>query len=511
MLIKYRRWFAPPIDDGATVVFGLISSLLLVSVATLADLWFSVAIFYAVPIALAAWLFGRWIGGGVTVLCVISTISIAVFAHHTVLTLPIFVTGLLLVGVIGVGGSEWARRSDALVDDLNRGDRRHRQLLDTLTKVGEELVTTKRIEVIAELVMDSLVGALDLDAAWAYQRTDDRDGPTMKLLAVSGRRPVAGDGPEAARQEARKTAMLELPVRVKGREWGVVVLAARKARAWTTEERGIASALVNQLGLAMENASAYRATIEAMVRLEEVSQLKSDFMKTGSHELRTPLTVLSGYMDMMSDGSLGEVPAAWVKPLAQVKLKVFELNRLVQMMLDASRSESPDLKLNLEEIDIGPVLEMAIAAHEPDADRAGTRLHLDAARGPVVARFDRDKVLVVLRNLVENAVKYSPGSSTVDVGQHSDGDMVKIWVADRGPGIPETEKPRIFEQFYRVERPGLETVSGTGLGLYIVRQLTEAQGGSIAVEDRRGGGTIFTISLPKPASRENDPVAASSG
>ncbi|MDP9325409.1 MAG: hypothetical protein M3O87_02605, partial [Candidatus Dormibacteraeota bacterium] len=148
-------------------MFGLISCLLLLSVAALIDLQFSVAIFYALPIAVAAWLFGRWIGAGVTVFCIIATASIAVFAHHNLGALPIFVTGLVLVGIVSIGGSEWARRSDELVDELNRSDRRHRQLLDTLTRVGQELVTAKRIEVIAELVMDSMVAGLELDAAWA--------------------------------------------------------------------------------------------------------------------------------------------------------------------------------------------------------------------------------------------------------------------------------------------------------------------------------------------------------
>jgi signal transduction histidine kinase len=474
-------------------VFGLIACMLLLSVATLTDLQFSVAIFYALPIALAAWLFGRWVGAGVVLLCVVSTSAIQVFAHHNPAALPIFISGLVLVGVISIGGSEWARRSDQLVDELNLGDARHRQLLDTLTKVGQELVTGKRIEVIAELVMDSLVTGLEMDAAWAYQR----GGDSLRLLAYSGLRPADGASPAAALAAAGIVTSEEMPVRVKGRNWGLVVLGTNhRSRPLTGEERGIASALVNQLGLAMENASAYRATVESMVRLEEASQLKSDFMKTASHELRTPLTVLSGYMDMMSDGSLGDVPGGWVKPLAQVKLKVLELNRLVHMMLDAARSESADVHLNLEDSDIVPVLELAVAAQEPDADRAGAELRLDIPRQPLLARFDRDKILVVMRNLVENAVKYSPRGTTIDVGQAEVDGTVKIWVADRGPGIPKNEKPRVFDQFYRVQRPGTDSIAGTGLGLFIVRQLAEAQGGSVAIDDRVGGGSIFTVTLP---------------
>lgn len=244
-------------------------------------------------------------------------------------------------------------------------------------------------------------------------------------------------------------------------------------------------------------ASAHRSTVEAMARLAEVSELKSDYMKTVSHELRTPLTLLGGYVAMMADGSLGEVPEAWVGPLDKLDLKVRELNRLVRLMLEASRAESPQLPLNLEEVDANAVLELAVAAHEPDADQVGCELHVDAPRIPVTLRCDRDKVLVSLRNLVENAVKYSPSGSTVDIGLQDNGDAVQIYVADRGPGVPERDKHRIFEQFYRLQRPETEHVGGTGLGLFIVRQLSEAQGGRVTVADRPGGGSIFTMSLPR--------------
>ena len=504
MLTKYRTLIAPPVDDSATVVFGLIACLLLLSAAMVADLDFSVAIFYAIPIALAAWLFGRWIGVGVTAFSVVATTSVAILAHHDAQTLPIFLAGLLLVGIISVGGSEWARQSDELVLELDLGDRKHRKIMDTVTKVGQELVTTKRIEVIAGLVMDSLVTVLEVDAAWVFEQNDDGDGPPMRLLAFRGIRPPGRsvDAPSQALEPAGILSYLELPVSVRGRLWGIVLVGTRKARTWTDEDRGVAISLVNQLGLAMENASAYRAAIQANVRLEEVSQLKSDFMRTVSHELRTPLTVLMGYMEMMSDGTLGQVPDQWDRPMAQVKLKVSELNRLVRMMLDASRSESPSLKLNLEDVEIGSLLELAVRAQEPEADEAGVELRLDAARRAVIVRCDRDKVMVAMRNLLENALKYSPPGAVVDVGLHDDEDAVKIWVADRGPGIPDAEKPRVFEQFYRVQRAGAEVVRGTGLGLYIVRMLSEAQGGSIAVEDRAGGGSIFTLSLPRAVQEQ---------
>ena len=276
-----------------------------------------------------------------------------------------------------------------------------------------------------------------------------------------------------------------------------MLLGSSEPRNWTDEEVGIASALVNQLGLAMENASAYRATIEAMVRLEEVSQLKSDFMKTGSHELRTPMTVVGGYVDMMADGSLGEVPESWRTPIDQVKAKFRELNRLVQMILDAARSDAPTVKVHLESVDLGDLVGMAVAAQESEAANVGRCLRMEPGRAEIRARLDRDKVLVAVRNLIENAIKYSPRGSEVDIGFQDGDGAARLWVADRGPGIPDSEKPRVFDQFYRIDRTETSAVSGSGLGLYIVRQLTEAQGGRVLVEDRPGGGTVFTLMFPQ--------------
>jgi signal transduction histidine kinase len=254
---------------------------------------------------------------------------------------------------------------------------------------------------------------------------------------------------------------------------------------------------VSQQGLATENAAADRSTLDALVRMEEISQMKSDFIKTVSHELRTPLTVMMGYIEMMGDGSLGEVPEGWTMPMAQLRVKIAELNRLVQMMLDASRADGPTLKVNLEDIDIKAMVRHAIEEQSPDAERAGHRLRLQLPAEPLTARCDRDKLLVVLRNLVENAVKYSPGADEVEIGLAAADGAAKVWVADRGMGIPDAEKENIFDQFHRLNSPDTAAIGGSGLGLFIVRQLVEVQGGQVTVEDRPGGGTVFSFTLPR--------------
>jgi signal transduction histidine kinase len=515
-------------DESAAVLFGATACMILLSVALVVNVAYGVIILYAFPIAMAAWLFGRWIGIGVALFAVLGTLSISVIGQRTAEALPVSIPALVLVTVVSIGASEWARRSESLVDLLNARERRHRQMLETMTKVGQELVTSKRWEAIAEHSLASLTRDLELDLAWMFRRGAGEGEDALTLLAYNGEPPARevaalGEGTlgkvasgghmlraesaagletlhpdlRASSIEAGIEARLAFPVFVKGITSGVVLLATRAPRTWTDEEVGIASAIVNQLGLAMENASAYRSTIEALVRMEEISQMKSDFLKTVSHELRTPLTVLMGYVDMMEDGSLGAVPEGWIKPMTQLRLKVAELNRLVHMMLEASRAEGPTLKVNLEEVDVRATVTHAVEAQQAEAERDGHVLSLHLPPEPLVVRADRDKLLVVLRNLVENAVKYSPGAPQVEIGVSAEAEAVHIWVADRGMGIPEGEKQHIFEQFHRIDSPATAAIGGSGLGLFIVRQLVEIQGGRITVSNREGGGSVFSFSLPR--------------
>ncbi|MGI8608385.1 MAG: ATP-binding protein [Candidatus Dormibacteria bacterium] len=524
-------------DESASVIFGVVACMVLLSMALFVNAAYGVIILYAFPVAMAAWLFGRWIGIGVAGFAVLGTISVAIVGHRAEEALPVSIPALLLVTVVSIVASEGARRSEILVDLLNQRERRHRQMLETMTKVGQELVTSKRWEAIAEHSLASLTRDLELDAAWMYRRggkgssdsalsllafTGDQPGRevvrlregSLGAVAVTGK-PVRAESAHSlralhptmrdSRLEAAIEARLVLPVFVKGMVSGVVLLGTHEPRTWSDEEVGIASAIVNQLGLAMENASVYRSTIEALVRMEEISQMKSDFLKTVSHELRTPLTVLMGYIDMMEDGSLGEVPAGWTKPMDQLKVKVSELNRLVQMMLEASRAEGPTLKVNLDDVDINATIQHAVDAQRADAEGQGHTLETHMPLRALSVRCDRDKLLVVLRNLIENAIKYSPQGSSVEIGLAADEMSVTVSVADRGMGVPDAEKGRVFEQFHRVQSPNTASIGGTGLGLFIVRQLVEVQGGRIRVADREGGGSVFAFTLPFEARIEADP------
>ena len=467
--LTWERITAPRLDEGAAVVFGVITCLVLLSIALAVNFYFGIVIVYTIPIALSAWLLGRRPALAVAAFSVFAVIASALHSPHGSQVLPVSLPALVLVSGVIIGGCEWARANETPLRQMAARERRHRQMLETLTKVGEELVAAKRIDAIAAHVLESLCRDLELDIAWMFH-PHPRDNSRLQLLASSGAPPTEetisreagiigwafarGERVEAASAqvsalinptverspvEVGLEARLALPVFVRGQVSGVVLLGHSHPRTWETEEIRTAATVVNQLGLAMESANAHRAAIDAMVRLEEVNQMKSDFMKTVSHELRTPMTVVAGYIELMRDGSLGDVPASWGEPLALVRAKVGELNRLVQLMLEAARAEGLSVAVNLEEIDLVQFVSLAVEAEAGEVARQGRELRFDAPDQALPVRIDRNKVLVVLRNLIENAVKYSPEGGPIEVGVAMTDDTARVWVADRGIGARHRE------------------------------------------------------------------------
>jgi len=541
------RWLAagritpPRLDDGPGVVFGMLTCLVLFSIALVANIFYGIVIFYALPVGLAAWLFGRTPGIAAAAFATVATVSCGLFSPHQPQVLPVSLPALVLVSVAIIAGIEWGRQNERLLSQIRARERRRGQMLDMLTKVGHELVEARRVDAIAEHVLASLARDLELDVAWMFQ-PEARDAGTLTLLACSGDPPpvrqlpsdagitgwafthaqvVRAPSPEVSLARAARMrpapaergieSRLALPVFVRGRLFGVVLLGWRGPRPWEEEEVATATAVVNQLGLAMENVHAQRAALDAMSRLEQLNQMKSDFLKTVSHELRTPLTVVAGYVDLMREGSLGAVPEGWDQPLFMLHAKMQELNRLVGMMLEAARAEGATVGVHLEDIDLVQVVALAVEAEAAGLARSGRELRFDSPVRSMPVRADRDKLLVVLRNLIENAVKYSPSGEPVDVGVAANDDTARVWVADRGIGITDLEKGRIFDQFYRVERAETTGIGGTGIGLFIVRNLMELQGGRVRVDDRSGGGTVFSFVIPRrpvvlPGTQTVEPV-----
>ena len=240
---------------------------------------------------------------------------------------------------------------------------------------------------------------------------------------------------------------------------------------------------------------------EEMSRLYEsakfASEAKTRFLHLAAHELRTPITVLTGYLSLMSDGTLGAVPDGWKKSLEILTGKTRELNRIVADLLEASRIEANSMTRNLSQIDLRKVVQDARERALPRAVLVGAEITNGTTDDPVVVEADASQVGRILDNLINNGLSYSLQPARLSISLSTEGDRAVVRVADNGIGIPEDERERVFERFHRTNEPAFRNIPGTGLGLYISRQLAQGHGGSLVIErSTRRDGTVFALALP---------------
>lgn len=221
----------------------------------------------------------------------------------------------------------------------------------------------------------------------------------------------------------------------------------------------------------------------------EVDQMKSALVSTVSHELRTPLTMIQGFSELLLTRKFDAKQSA--EALQQINASSERLGRLIDDLLSVSRIESGKLAPRKEELNLSELI------GEIAAQYVGVRtVRADIPRGLPSVTADRDMLVQILTNLVSNAVKYSPEAAPVEVTAAPNNGNIEISVTDRGFGITDQEMNNLFEKFYRVDRPEVQKVGGTGLGLFISRSLVEMQGGQIWVTSSAGKGSTFSFSLP---------------
>lgn len=254
---------------------------------------------------------------------------------------------------------------------------------------------------------------------------------------------------------------------------------------------------------------------EEMSRLYASAQLASDaktrFLHMAAHELRTPITVVTGYLSLLSEGTLGAVPDGWRKPLEMLMGKTRELNRIVADLLEASRIDANALSRNLTQVDLREVIQDARERALPRAQLLGAEIATRLTPDPVPVEADAGQLGRILDNLINNGLTYNVGPPRLSIAVSGSGDRALVRVADNGIGIPQSEQERVFERFHRANEPAFRNVPGTGLGLYISRQLAEGHRGSLVVESSTPGrGTVFALTLPL-AMPESTPVMTDAG
>ena len=252
---------------------------------------------------------------------------------------------------------------------------------------------------------------------------------------------------------------------------------------------------VSQLRAYANSVSAGLQRVGVTERMAAIEKNKTQFLNLASHELRGPVTVIRGYVSMLESGMLGQLNERGRKAADVMASKVSEMNELIEEMIEAARLEEGGVTLRAVDADLRNIAREAMDAVAP---LAGSRheLKLDLPERRVRVKLDPDRTRTIITNLLSNAIKYSPDGGVVTCQVRARAGVARVSVTDEGIGIPREGMATLFTRFGRVITPQTEHLKGTGLGLFLARQLARLQGGDIMVASVEGEGSTFTLQLP---------------
>jgi len=231
----------------------------------------------------------------------------------------------------------------------------------------------------------------------------------------------------------------------------------------------------------------------------EAERMKKEFTSTLSHELRTPLTSIIGSLQLINSGVLGEIDKDVMELTVIAERNSQRLLDLINDILDIEKIESGNLSLAPEALRLDELVRESLVLNRAFAERFKVRLEPKGELAAASVQADHKRLVQVMTNLLSNAAKFSPEGSAVEVEMKDYGQAVRVSVHDRGPGIPENFRHRIFNRFAQADSTATRQKGGTGLGLAISKRLIEMMNGRVGFGDREGGGSTFWFELPKQA------------
>jgi len=235
-----------------------------------------------------------------------------------------------------------------------------------------------------------------------------------------------------------------------------------------------------------------RVTLSARIR--DLEKAKTEFMNIASHELRGPMTVIKGYLTMLESGSLGAIAPRAMSILPLLIAKADEVNSMVEQMLEAARLEEGRFGLRKERGDIVELTELAIDSVRPMLAQHDLAVELPPA--PILAEVDSERFQIVVKNLITNAIKYSSADSPIAVLVNRNGKTARVMVVDQGIGIAPEDQAILFTKFGRIHRESTMHVAGSGLGLWLSREIARMHDGDIKVDSTEGEGSTFIFEVP---------------
>lgn len=266
---------------------------------------------------------------------------------------------------------------------------------------------------------------------------------------------------------------------------------------------------ITQLRAYASSVSAGLERARVTERMAAIESNKTQFLNLASHELRGPVTVIRGYVSMLEGGLLGHLNDRGRKAAAMMSAKASEMNELIDEMVEAARLEDGGLTLKLVESDLRDIARSATFSVAPLVD-SRHQVDLDLPERRVRVKVDPDRTKTIIANLLSNAIKYSPNGGPITCHVRARAGIARVAVSDHGLGIASENLHMLFTRFGRVITPETEHLKGTGLGLFLGRQLARLQGGDITVISVPGKGSTFTLHLPSASAAEASANGATS-
>ena len=283
----------------------------------------------------------------------------------------------------------------------------------------------------------------------------------------------------------RVGASIVVPLELRQGRGAMVIRSQRLTPIFGDEELTRLSQYATSLAAGLD-----RVTLSS--KIAALERAKTDFLNIASHELRGPMTVIKGYLTMLESGALGEITPKVRSVLPLLISKSDEVNWMIEQMIEASRLEEGRLALRKNRADIVELTEGAIEGVRMTL--SGHELKVDMPVESIEAYVDADRFQIVVRNLLSNAAKYSPAGSDISVGVRRDGDSALVSIQDQGAGISKEDQAHLFTRFGRIETS--THVQGTGLGLWLSREIARMHDGDLTVDSMVGAGSTFKFTVP---------------
>ncbi len=272
---------------------------------------------------------------------------------------------------------------------------------------------------------------------------------------------------------------------------GLLILTHEKENYFSLEHLLLLQAIASQAAIAIENVRLHENVTQEQKRLEK---LKNEFIATASHDLKSPIMSISGFSDLLA--KVGPLNPQQLEFVGHIRSSTRNMLELVQNMLQLTEIDLQQGVENREEIDLAKLMSEVVVELKVQAQEKEQTLELQDVPTSAHIQGNSLQIRQALRNLIGNAVKYTPGGGTIKVASRSYENTLEIEIQDNGYGIPAADLPFIFDRFYRVRSGKSSDIEGNGLGLAIVKSVVEQHGGLVSVESEIDAGTKFAVSLP---------------